>query len=315
MSPSPYVIETAGLTKRFGGRTVVQDVELQVPRGSAFGYLGPNGAGKTTLIRMLLGLTRATSGSMSLLGLPVPQRRGDALARVGAIVEEPRFHRYLTGRENLEIVAAARGPEAARRIDGSLARVGLARRANDRVGTYSLGMRQRLGIARLLLADPALLILDEPMNGLDPAGIEEFRILIRSLVAEGRTVMLSSHLLDEVEKTVDALAIVDQGRVIAQGSIADLTRSGPPTLVIASGDNTHAAHVLGAHRAIDGIASEDGVLRVQLRSIGEIVEHDAVADINRRLVEAGIPVYRLEPEHASLERRFLEITSRLEEAA
>ncbi|TML20824.1 MAG: ABC transporter ATP-binding protein [Actinobacteria bacterium] len=315
MTPSPFVIETAGLTKRFGGRTVVQDVELQVPRGSAFGYLGPNGAGKTTLIRMLLGLTRATSGSMSLLGLPVPQRRGEALARVGAIVEEPRFHRYLTGRENLEIVAAARGPEAAHRIDGAIERVGLARRANDRVGTYSLGMRQRLGIARLLLADPELLILDEPMNGLDPAGIEEFRFLIRSLVAEGRTVMLSSHLLDEVEKTVDALAIVDQGRVVVQGSIADLTRNGPATLMIASADNSRARHVLGSHAAVSSIVSEEGILRVQLGRVDERVEHEAFADINRRLVEAGIPVYRLEPEHASLERRFLEITSRLEEAA
>ena len=315
MTPSPFVVETVGLTKRFGDRTVVRDVELQVPRGSAFGYLGPNGAGKTTLIRMLLGLTRATSGSMHLLGLPVPQRRSEALARVGAIVEEPRFHRFLTGRENLEIVAAARGHEATQRIDAAIDRVGLARRAGDRVGTYSLGMRQRLGIARLLLADPELLLLDEPMNGLDPAGIEEFRILIRSLVGEGRTVMLSSHLLDEVEKTVDALAIVDQGRVVAQGSIAELTRNGPATIVIASADNGRAGHLLGAHAAVDRIASEDGVLRVQLRSIDERVEQNAVADINRRLVEAGIPVYRLEPEHASLERRFLEITSRLEEAA
>jgi ABC-2 type transport system ATP-binding protein len=219
----------------------VHDVELQVPRGSAFGYLGPNGAGKTTLIRMLLGLTGATSGSMRLLGLPVPDRREEALAHVGAIVEEPRFHGYLTGRENLQVVAAARHSEAARRIDGAIERVGLARRANDRVKTYSLGMRQRLGFARILLADPELLLLDEPMNGLDPAGIEEMRILIRSLVAEGRTVVLSSHLLDEVEKTVDALAIVDQGRVIAQGSIADLTRSGPPTLVIASADSPSAS--------------------------------------------------------------------------
>src|SRR5439155_1477568 len=200
MTPSPFVVETAGLTKRFGDRTVVRDVELQVPRGSAFGYLGPNGAGKTTLIRMLLGLTRATSGSMHLLGLPVPQRRSEALARVGAIVEEPRFHRFLTGRENLEIVAAARGHEATQRIDA--------------------------------------------------------------------------------------------------------------TIVIASADNGRAGHLLGAHAAVDRIASEDGVLRVQLRSIDERVEQNAVADINRRLVEAGIPVYRLEPEHASLERRFLEITSR-----
>jgi ABC-2 type transport system ATP-binding protein len=314
MTPSPNVVETAGLTKRFGRRTVVQDVELQVPRGSAFGYLGPNGAGKTTLIRMLLGLTPATAGSMRLLGLPVPERRGEALARVGAIVEAPRFHGYLTGRENLEIVAAARGHEAASRIDGAIDRVGLARRADDRVKTYSLGMRQRLGIARILMADPELLILDEPMNGLDPAGIEETRVLIRSLVAEGRTVVLSSHLLDEVEKTVDALAIVDQGRIVAQGSIADLTRSGPPRLVVGSADNARAGALLAPMRAVAGVATEDGVLRVSLEGRGAAV-NEAIADINRRLVEAGIPVYRLEPEHASLEQRFLEITSRLEEAA
>jgi ABC-2 type transport system ATP-binding protein len=314
MNPSPFVVETAGLTKQFGDRTVVQDVELQVPHGSAFGYLGPNGAGKTTLIRMLLGLTRPTSGSMRLLGLPVPERRSEALARVGAIVEEPRFHAYLTGRENLQIVAAARDAQAMRRIVGAIERVGLARRADDRVKTYSLGMRQRLGIARILLADPELLILDEPMNGLDPAGIEEMRVLIRSLAAEGRTVVLSSHLLDEVEKTVDALAIVDQGRVIAQGSIAELTRTGPPTLVIASADNRRAGALLAQQASVAGVVSGDGTLRVRLDG-NAAVANDAIADINRRLVEAGIPVYRLEPEHASLERRFLEITSRLEEAA
>jgi ABC-2 type transport system ATP-binding protein len=313
MTPSPFVVETAGLTKRFGSRTVVRDVELQVPRGSAFGYLGPNGAGKTTLIRMLLGLTPASAGSMRLLGLPVPERRGEALARVGAIVEEPRFHGYLTGRENLEIVAAARGHEAARRVDSAIERVGLARRAEDRVKTYSLGMRQRLGIARILMADPELLILDEPMNGLDPAGIEETRVLIRSLVAEGRTVVLSSHLLDEVEKTVDALAIVDQGRIVVQGSIGELTRSGPPTLVVGSADNARAGALLAPLRSVAEVAAEDGVLRVRLEQRGAV--NDAIADINRRLVEAGIPVYRLEPEHASLEQRFLEITSRLEEAA
>jgi ABC-2 type transport system ATP-binding protein len=314
MTTNDYVVETSGLTKRFGGRTVVQDVELQVPRGSAFGYLGPNGAGKTTLIRMLLGLTPATAGSMRLLGRPVPKRRSEALMRVGAIVEEPRFHGYLTGRENLEIVAAARGHEAARRIDGAIERVGLARRSNDRVRTYSLGMRQRLGIARILLADPELLILDEPMNGLDPAGIEETRVLIRSLVAEGRTVVLSSHLLDEVEKTVDALAIVDQGRIVVQGSIGELTRSGPPTVVVASGDNGRAGALLAPLPTVAGVAADDGMLRVSLDGRASRA-NDAIADINRRLVDAGIPVYRLQPEHASLEQRFLEITSRLEEAA
>src|SRR3954470_6569412 len=159
-----FVIETTGLIKRFGARAVVDDVDLRVPRGCAFGYLGPNGAGKTTLIRMLLGLTGATAGTMRLLGRPVPAERAVALARVGAIVEEPRFHRHLTGRENLAVIAAAREPEAHDRIDGALARAGLSQRAEERVKHYSLGMRQRLGVARSLLADPELLILDEPTN-------------------------------------------------------------------------------------------------------------------------------------------------------
>ncbi len=217
------VIETEGLTKRFGDRAVVDDVDLRVPRGCAFGYLGPNGAGKTTLLRMLLGLTDATAGTMRLLGRPVPAERAAALARVGAIVEEPRFHRHLSGRENLAVIAAARRDGAHGRIDGALERVGLGERADDRVGKYSLGMRQRLGIARCLLADPELLILDEPTNGLDPAGINEFRTMIRGFVSEGRTVLLSSHLLAEVEKICDAAAIVDRGRVVLQGSIAEIT--------------------------------------------------------------------------------------------
>src|SRR5439155_15345239 len=186
-----FVVETSRLRKRFGDRVAVDDVDLRVPRGSAFGYLGPNGAGKTTLIRMLLGLTRATAGTMRLLGRPVPAERAAALARVGAIVEEPRFHHYLSGRQNLVVIAAAREREAHGRIAGALGRVGLAERADERVSTYSLGMRQRLGVARALLADPELLILDEPTNGLDPAGMHEFRGMLRTLVAEGRTRALS----------------------------------------------------------------------------------------------------------------------------
>jgi len=297
---SPWVVEAEGLTKRFGDRVAVDHVDLRIPAGSAFGYLGPNGAGKTTLIRMLLGLTGATAGSMRLLGLEMPRQRAAALARVGAIVEEPRSHPFLTGRENLEIVAAARERAAHTRIDGALARVGLTHRADDRVKTYSLGMRQRLGVARALLADPELLILDEPMNGLDPAGMEDMRRMIRALVAEGRTVVLSSHLLDEVEKTCDAIAIVDRGRVVVQGSIDELTGAAE-TVLVSTGDD------LRARALLDGTAEvvADG-LRVRAA--------DAAA-INRRLVEAGIDVHRLVPERVSLERRFLEITSRLEVAA
>jgi ABC-2 type transport system ATP-binding protein len=298
---SPYVVEAEGLTKRFGDRVAVDHVDLRSPAGSAFGYLGPNGAGKTTLIRMLLGLTPATAGEMRLLGHSMPRERARALARVGAIVEEPRSHPFLTGRENLEIVAAAREPEAHRRIGGALARAGLSSRADDRVKTYSLGMRQRLGVARTLLGDPELLILDEPMNGLDPAGMEDMRIMIRGLVAEGRTVVLSSHLLDEVEKTCDEIAIVDRGRVVVQGSIDELTGDAD-TVLVASSDDVRARALLDG-QVVE--PSADGGFRVRATE---------AAAVNRRLVEAGIDVHRLEPERVSLERRFLEITSRLEVA-
>src|SRR5438067_3908078 len=310
MSTNGFVVETAGLTKRFGDRTAVANVDLRVPRGAAFGYLGPNGAGKTTLIRMLLGLTSATSGTMHLLGRPVPEERAEALARVGAIVEEPRFHGHLTGRENLTVTAAAREREAHARIDGALARAGLAHRADERVKRYSLGMRQRLGVARSLLADPELLILDEPTNGLDPAGIHEFRAMIRALVAEGRTVLLSSHLLDEVEKICDAVAIVDRGRVVMQGSLAELTVS-RQTIVIGASDGVRAQALLAAHPAVRSAAPTPEGIRVTLRPGFPMTAADAAADINRFLVEQGLAVHRLEPTRASLEERFLEITSRL----
>jgi ABC-2 type transport system ATP-binding protein len=229
-SPAPFVIETRGLTKRFGARTAVADVNLTVPAGCAFGFLGHNGAGKTTVLRLLTGLTEPAAGSIRIGGRPLAGHREEALARVGAIIEEPRFHHHLTGRENLRVIAAVRGPQAQRRIEPSLDRVGLADRAGDRVGSYSQGMRQRLGIARCLLTDPQLVILDEPMNGLDPGGILELRGLIADLVAEGRTVFLSSHLIDEIEKTCHAAAVIDQGRLIAQGPIAALLGDGGSSL-------------------------------------------------------------------------------------
>jgi ABC-2 type transport system ATP-binding protein len=299
-------IETRALVKRFGDRAAVDGVDLVVPRGSAFGFLGPNGAGKTTLIRTLVGLTRPTSGQVVLLGLPQPQKQREALARVGAIVEEPRFHPHLTGRENLKIVAAARDRAADGRISGALERVGLAQRAGDRVKTYSLGMRQRLGIARCLLADPALLILDEPMNGLDPAGILEMRRLIRAFVDEGRTVFLSSHLLDEVEKTCDQIAIVDRGRVILQGAVAEVASTGQPTLLVGVDDLDAARVLLASEARVSHVEVEGAELRLTL------ADGLDAADVNQMLVRAGIRVSRLEPARATLEERFLAVTSRLE---
>jgi ABC-2 type transport system ATP-binding protein len=305
-------IETSALTKRFGERTAVDGVDLLVPRGCAFGFLGPNGAGKTTMIRMLLGLTDASAGQMRVLGHPVPAERTQALQRVGAIVEDPRFHPHLTGRENLRIIAAVRGPRADARIVPALARVGLSERADEKVKRYSLGMRQRLGVARCLLADPLLLILDEPTNGLDPGGIQEFREMIRAMVEqEGRTVFISSHLLDEVEKICDAAAIVDRGKVITQGPIAELAEGGAARheLVVGVDDPERAIVVLdGIEQVLEAHRSDEG-LRVVLAGGPE-----TAAAVNARLVSSGLAVMRLEPVRHSLEQRFLEITSRLDAA-
>jgi ABC-2 type transport system ATP-binding protein len=296
------------LTKRFGDNIAVNDVELLVPRGCAFGYLGPNGAGKTTLIRTLLGLTHADAGTMSLLGHRVPQHRDVALARIGAIVDEPRFHAHLTGRQNLRILAAAREPEAKGRIDPALERVGILHRADDKVSKYSMGMRQRLGVAACLLGDPQLLILDEPMNGLDPAGMLDMRDMIKSLVAEGRTVVLSSHLLDEVERTCDAVAIVDRGTVIRQGPISQLLAGSSFEVQVECSDPDRALSLLqGSALGSQVQVGPDGLAI----SLPEETKRDAIAEINRTLVEGGISVYRLQHIQASLEQWFLSVTSRL----
>jgi ABC-2 type transport system ATP-binding protein len=305
---SPWAVETHGLTKRFKENVAVDAVELLVPRGCAFGYLGPNGAGKTTLIRVLLGLTHADAGTMSLLGHPVPQHRDRALARIGAIVDEPRFHGHLTGRQNLQILAAAREPAARTRVDASLERVGMVQRADDKVSKYSMGMRQRLGVAACLLGDPQLLILDEPMNGLDPAGMLEMREMIQSLVAEGRTVVLSSHLLDEIERTCDAVAIVDRGKVIRQGPIAELLAGSVFELQIDCAEPVQAGGLLAGTQWGPGVEVRPDGLRVVLAAG---TDREVVAEVNRLLVEGGIPVYRLQEVHPSLESWFLEVTTRL----
>ncbi len=306
-----WAVETHGLTKRFGSNVAVNGVELRVPRGYAFGYLGPNGAGKTTLIRTLLGLTRADGGTMSLLGIPVPADRSRALAGVGAIVDEPRFHPHLTGRDNLRLLAAARGGDAAGRIDPSLERVGLTERADHKVASYSMGMRQRLGVASCLLGDPKLLILDEPMNGLDPAGMHQMREMIVSLADEGRTVVLSSHLLDEVERTCDAVAIVDRGRVVRQGPIDELIRAaGAASVQVECTDPAQAARLIDEAGIAAGTSLTEAGLTIALPAGAS---RELVADINRRLVGAGISVYGLQEARASLEDWFLSVTTRLGE--
>ena len=299
------VIETVDLTKRFGSLKAVDGVSLHVPAGIAFGFLGPNGAGKTTLIRMLLGLARPTSGEVTVRGAPVPGATKRALERVGGIVEEPRFYGYMTGRQNLEAWAALLGAQAGARIPAALERVGLSERANKKVDTYSQGMRQRLGVARALLNEPELLVLDEPTNGLDPAGMVEFRELVRALVeGEGRTVFISSHLLDEIQKMCDHVAIVNHGRVVVQGSVRSLIEGGKRGLVVDVDDVEGAARV---------IASFDGSALIERRPDGKVfvatdpARETAIA-LTRALVEAGVGVASLTASEESLEQRYLEIT-------
>ncbi len=309
---SDWAVETHGLVKRFGTNTAVDHVDLRIPRGCAFGYLGPNGAGKTTLIRVLLGLTHADAGTMSLLGFPVPKERAKALARVGAIVDEPRFHPHLSGRANLQQLASSREAEARDRIGPALARVGLGHRADDRVSKYSMGMRQRLGVAACLLADPELLILDEPMNGLDPAGMHEMRDMIGALKEEGRTVVLSSHLLDEVQRTCDAVAIVDRGQVIRQGPIADLLAGTAVVIQVECSEPERAGTLVAeANLGAQVQATTQGLTVTLPAGSGR----EVAAHIAWLLVSGRIALYRLQPEQASLEAWFLSVTSRLGEGS
>jgi ABC-2 type transport system ATP-binding protein len=251
---------------------------------------------------------------MSLLGYPVPSQRATALARVGAIVDEPRFHGHLTGRQNLMVIASAREPEARARVGPALERVGLTERANDRVSRYSMGMRQRLGVASCLLGDPELLVLDEPMNGLDPAGMREMRQMILDFVSEGRTVVLSSHLLDEIQRTCDAVAIVDRGRVVRQGTIEELLRSTTAGLQIECDRVEEAQRIVGEMQAVGDVPVVSGI-QAGVGGLGVTMapgsSRDHIAEMNRRLVHAGINVYRLQPVRASLEEWFLSVTTAL----
>jgi ABC-2 type transport system ATP-binding protein len=292
------VIRTQGLTKRFGRIVAVDDLDLDVAEGDVYGFLGPNGSGKTTTVRMLLGLVLATSGTVELLGREMPQGAGDVLPEVGALVEGPAAYAGMSGRANLALLDAmgARGArgDRARRIGDALDRVGLGGVDNRPVRAYSLGMRQRLGLAATLIRRPRLLILDEPTNGLDPQGIREIRDLLAELNREGTTVFLSSHLLAEVEQLCDRVGVLDRGRLVVQDRL-DALRGPTGRLRVRTPD------VEAARGLLDG--------QVELAEAGELyVRHPDAATLNRLLVEGGVRVELLAPEHRTLEDVVLEAT-------
>jgi ABC-2 type transport system ATP-binding protein len=294
-------IEARGLVKRYGRITAVDDVDLTVSAGDVYGYLGPNGAGKTTSLRMLLGLIRPDEGSAKLFGRDPLLDGVRALDGVAGFVEAPRFYPYMTGRRNLELVAALDGFGAAERIDEVLDVVELADRARDRVGGYSHGMRQRLGIAGALLRRPRLLLLDEPTTGLDPAGMRDMRLLIRRLADQGITVLLSSHLMGEVEELCDRVAIVNQGRVIYEGSLDELIASTAGRYELRTTDDVYAAELASRHPAVTDVATGARGLTF---SAGEA----AAAELSVSLGRSGIGIQALVPRTATLEELFFRMT-------
>jgi ABC-type multidrug transport system ATPase subunit len=298
-----FVIETNELTKRYGERILAVDcLIMRVRRGEVYGFLGPNGAGKTTTLRLLLGLVRPSAGSALVLGAPPGSPEG--LARLGALIETPTFYPFLSGRDNLRVVARYAGvPET--RIEAALEEVELAARAGDRFRTYSLGMKQRLGVAAALLKDPELLILDEPTNGMDPAGMAEMRTFIRNLGRGRRTVLLSSHLMGEVEQICDRVGVISGGTLVGEGTVDELR--GRERLWVRAEPLDEAERLVGTLPGVEQVARLDGGLRIA-------ADPAAAPAINRALVEAGIAVEELRPERASLEKVFLELTQAEQEA-
>ncbi|MFA6298590.1 MAG: ABC transporter ATP-binding protein [Nocardioides sp.] len=297
------VIETRGLRKEFrsrsgGLRVAVNDLDLAVPRGGVHGFLGPNGSGKTTTIRMLLGLARASKGSMELFGHAVPGSLPAVIDRVGAVVESPKFSPNFSGRQNLLLLARSIGVPRSR-VDAAVETVGLTGRDQDRFKSYSLGMKQRLAIAATLLKDPDLLILDEPTNGLDPAGIREIRDTIRDLGERGVTVLLSSHILAEVQQVCTSATIIGNGRLLASGRVDELLQGGTAALRVAVPDVAAAKRVLEA---------ADLVVTAPAGETSLLVESDDPAQVTRTLGEAGIWLTALTPVRRDLESVFLELT-------
>jgi ABC-2 type transport system ATP-binding protein len=294
-------VEARGLVKRYGELVAVDDVDLTVEHGDVYGFLGPNGAGKTTTLRMLLGLIRPSSGVARLFGRDPLREGARALEGVAGFVEAPRFYPYLSGRRNLEMLAAFDGGEARRRIDAALDTVDLADRQRDRVGGYSHGMRQRLGIAAALIRAPRLLLLDEPTTGLDPAGMRDMRALVKRLSAEGITVLLSSHLLAEVEEVCDRVAIARRGRIIFEGRLDDVRASAHAGYGLRTTDDERALALLRCEDGLASLARHDGELRFES-------SEQAAERVSLLLAEAGIGVRALVPRQATLEDLFFELT-------
>jgi ABC-2 type transport system ATP-binding protein len=301
-----FALRTRGLVKRYGAQTALQGLDLAVPRGVVYGFLGPNGAGKTTLMRLLVGLIRPDAGDIEILGKPYTWRDRRHLYDVGALVESPTFYAYLSGRDNLRALAASGASVPKGRVAEVLALVGLEDRGRDKAGKYSLGMKQRLGIAAALLSDPDLLLLDEPANGLDPGGIVAMRHTLRSLTAMGKTVFISSHILPEVQQLADVVGIVDHGRLIREGSLNDLLSEGGRVRVrVAEGER---------HSAVEGIAAWGAPATVEPAEVpGTVWIEVRVAparagEVNHLLADRGIYASAV-TSGSDLESIFLSLTA------
>jgi ABC-2 type transport system ATP-binding protein len=297
-------LATRGLQKRYGQRPAVSGLDLSVPTGVVYGFLGPNGAGKTTTMRMLTGLIHPDAGSIEILGRPFGRSDRKRLFEVGALIESPSFYPYLSGRENLRALASVGAPTPTTRVDALLDLVGLTERGKDKVQTYSLGMKQRLGIAAAMLSDPKLLLLDEPANGLDPAGIVAMRETLRSLAAEGKTVFVSSHILGEVQQLADVLGIIAAGRLVREGPLEELLQGeGVVHVRVAEAERAAASQIL------ENVAG-DGTTVTPERDgewLAIRIDPSRAADLNRALATAGIYASGLET-GSDLESLFLELT-------
>ena len=304
LNEADLAISTTGLTKRFGDVAVVQDLALAVPAGSVFGFLGPNGSGKTTTIRMLVALLTPDAGEVRLLGRPIPRDARQVLPAVGALIDGPAFYPWLSGRQNLWRLDSY-GPDGQsasrkRRVEEALARVGLTAAGEKRFKAYSLGMRQRLGLANALLRPRQLLILDEPTNGMDPQGTREIRHLVRELAAEGTTVFLSSHLLAEVEQVCTHLAVMSAGKLVSQGSLAELRAAAPPVVRVETDDVGITVDTLLARGLV--LESKDGT------TVTALLDGQSPEALCRLLIEAGVGVRGFAVTRPSLEDTFVALT-------